>query len=137
MKKIPIHQLNRRAALGLEVGHTSSAGKKEELETFGVHRDDNYLFLLIDKGHGSMVVDFVDIPLKKGELYFIAPGQLHFDIQTRNGEAWFLAAMPSLIPTDYREILEGRLLLQKPRPLGIGSKTTSLIRAKPGSGIAG
>lgn len=114
MKRIPVHKLQDRASIGLEVGHTANRGKKEELEALDIHRDDNYIFLLIEKGSGSIMVDFKDVELNKQDMYFVAPGQVHHRVRIGGGEAWFASVTPSLIPKDYTKIFESSLLLQRP-----------------------
>jgi AraC family transcriptional activator of pobA len=117
VKHIPIHKLQDRASIGLEIGHTLNKGKKEELEAFDVHRDDNYIFLLIEKGAGAITVDFQEVALNKWDIYFIAPGQIHHGIRVGDSETWFASVTPSLIPKDYIKIFEGNLLAQCPSAL--------------------
>ncbi len=89
MKQIPIHKLQDRASIGLEVGHTAIRGKKEELEAFDVHGDDNYIFLLIEKGSGVMTVYFQDVELNEWDLYFVAPGQVHYGIRSNPNDSFY------------------------------------------------
>ena len=115
MPHIPIHLLNERTALGLEVRRLVADGKStSEIERFSTHRDDNYIFLLIERGSGSMDVDFNRVVLVERELYFVAPGQVHHNIDGGQSVSWLVLVAPSLIPKDYLEIFENNLLLQKP-----------------------
>jgi hypothetical protein len=69
MKNVPIHKLQERAALGLEMGHTSFEGAREALEGLEIHLDDCYSFLLIETDEGSMEVDFINVHLLTGHLH--------------------------------------------------------------------
>jgi AraC family transcriptional activator of pobA len=113
-KHIPVNKIQDRADLSLEVGHTTDDGVQEMLETLDVHRDDSYIFLLIEKGEGSAIVDFVEVFLPAGHIYYIAPGQVHHRIRTNGGEASFVSVAADMVPKNYREVFEGNLLLQQP-----------------------
>ena len=114
MPHIPIHLLNERAEMGIEVRHLVADGKSNsEIEGFTIHRDDNYIFLLIESGSGSLDVDFNRIVLVERELYFVAPGQVHHNINGGESVSWLILVAPSLIPKEYLEIFENNLLLQK------------------------
>ncbi len=114
MKRIPVHKLEDWAVAGLHVGYSANAGVKEELEAMGIHRDDNYTFILVEKACGSVMVDFTEVALKRHDLYFIAPGQVHHQIRIGEGDFWYAAVSPSLIPADYARVLESRLMVQRP-----------------------
>lgn len=115
MSHIPIHILNERAEIGLEVKHFSKIeSSRSEIEGYDVHRDDHYVFLLIESGMGSMDVDFNKIILVEQDLYFIVPGQIHHNINARQSAGWIILVAPSLISKDYLEIFENNLLLHKP-----------------------
>lgn len=118
MLKIPLHKLEDRAANGLEIRHTSFPGVKEEFSSFQVHRDDNYIFLLVESGDGSLVVDFETVSLRAGEFYFIAPGQVHYDIRANHAACWSLAIHPTIIPKELVKVFEHQLLQQQPRMPG-------------------
>jgi len=112
---IHIHLLNEQTELGLEVKHLVADGKSiSEIEKFPTHRDDNYIFLMVESGSGSMDVDFSKVVLVEQELYFVAPGQVHCNIDGGRSVSWLLLVDPSLIPKDYIEIFENNLLQQKP-----------------------
>ncbi|MDH6303840.1 AraC family transcriptional activator of pobA [Parabacteroides sp. PF5-5] len=119
MPHIPIHVLNERAEIGLEIKHFSEVkASRSEIEGFPVHRDDHYVFLLIESGIGSMDVDFKQVTLTGRDLYFVTPGQIHHNIKARNSVGWLVLVDPSLIPKEYSEVFNNNLLQQKPCPLG-------------------
>jgi AraC-like DNA-binding protein len=115
MSHIPIHLLSERAEMGVDVKRLVAGGKStNEIEEFGIHRDDHYIFLLIESGSGSMDVDFNRIDIVERELYFVAPGQVHHNIDGGKSVSWLVLVVPSLIPKDYLEIFDNNLLQQKP-----------------------
>jgi AraC family transcriptional regulator, transcriptional activator of pobA len=118
-RNIPVHKLQERSALGLELGHTSLPGAREYLETVDIHRDDCYSFLLVEKGEGSMDVDFVNIQLPTAHVYYLLPGQIHHNIKTNKANAWYISVNTSLIPKNYRQVFEGNLSMQQ--PLGLNA----------------
>ncbi|HMG82417.1 MAG TPA: AraC family transcriptional regulator [Ferruginibacter sp.] len=114
---IPINKLEDRNDFGLVVGHTSKPGAREALERLNIHRDDCYSFLLIETGEGSMTVDFIDIALPASHIYYLVPGQIHFNIKTNQGDAWYISVDTALIPKNLRDVFERNLLLQQPYKL--------------------
>jgi AraC family transcriptional regulator, transcriptional activator of pobA len=114
LAKIPVHQLQSWADMGLDMGHTSYPGAREMLEGFEAHRDNCYSFLLVETSHGSMDVDFITVDLPERHIYYLVPGQIHANIKTNDSNTWFLSVDPSLVAKAYREVFEGNLLLQKP-----------------------
>ena len=82
-----------------------------------IHRDDHYIFFVLVDGHGAMMVDFEEIPLEGGSIYYLLPGQVHSLINYQSAKGWFVAVDASLIPQDCRNVFESQLLLQKPYQL--------------------
>ena len=114
MTHIPIHFLNEQTKMGLEVKHLTDSNSWSKIEGFPIHRDDNYFFLLAESGSGSMDVDFNRIVLVKRNLYFVAPGQVHHNIDAGQTATWLILVTPSSIPKDYLEIFDNNLLMQRP-----------------------
>ncbi len=79
------------------------------------HRDDHYIFLILETGWGKMMVDFNLQVLKKNTALFVLPGQVHdYKSSSPDASGWFLAIDAGLIPDLYRTVLEDPLLLTKP-----------------------
>ena len=115
MKKIPLDQLQAKTNLGVQIKTFLSDETFDQKATdLGVHRDDHYIFFLLKKGSGSLVIDLQNVDLKTGQLYYILPGQVHHHITTRKAEGWFLAIDTSLVPVECRNVFEGKLSLQFP-----------------------
>ena len=115
MKKIPLDQLQAKTNLGVQIkaflpGETFD----QKARDLGAHRDDHYIFFLLKKGSGSLMIDLQKVEMKAGQLYYILPGQVHHHIRTRGAEGWFLAIDTSLVPAECRNVFEGKLNLQLP-----------------------
>jgi AraC family transcriptional regulator, transcriptional activator of pobA len=117
MSKIPIRHLHDRVKIGIEIRHSAQEGAREFLETLQVHRDDSFSFLVIEKGGATMDVDFVNVALPGNHIYYLVAGQIHHNIITNGGDAWFISINPTLIPKNFKQVFEGNLLLQLPAKL--------------------
>ena len=115
MKKIPLDQLQAKTNLGLQI-KTFLPGETfdQKARDLGAHRDDHYIFFLLKKGSGSMMIDLQKVDMKTGQLYYILPAQVHHHIRTNGAEGWFLAIDTSLVPAECRVVFEGKLNLQLP-----------------------
>lgn len=114
IRDIPIHQLNDRTKSGLEIKYFRKGEIKKEVETIGAHRDDHYIFFLMETGSASLMIDFDELFLTPSSIYYILPGQVHHRIRTGAAAGWFIAVDPLLVPPACRNVFEDHLLLQKP-----------------------
>lgn len=114
MNDIPWHQLYDRADAGVEIDHFKPGDSYEEDEPLGAHRDDHYIFFLVESGNAELMIDFQEVPLTPGELYFILPGQVHHRINAEMAYGWYLAIDTSLLSAAQRQVFEARLELQHP-----------------------
>lgn len=78
------------------------------------HRDDHYIFFIVEAGNTALMIDFNQITFFPKALYYILPGQVHHGIGDKHAAGWFMAVDTMLIPPDYRKVFEGQLALQKP-----------------------
>jgi AraC family transcriptional regulator, transcriptional activator of pobA len=122
MKDIPVHQLQDRVSTGFEIWHYRINDMPVKAENLGAHRDDHYLFFVVEDGHASLMVDFSEVKLKKSDLFYILPGQVHHRISAREADGWYVAIDTLLVPPDYREVFENQLVLQQPFPLNEAQK---------------
>jgi AraC family transcriptional activator of pobA len=115
MKDIPIHQLQDRVSSGLDIWYFAAKDvPREKASQLGAHRDDHYIFFLLETGAASLMIDFEEIHLPESSLYYILPGQVHHRINAETAQGWFIAIDTLLIPPDYRDVFESALLLQQP-----------------------
>lgn len=115
MKNIPVHILKERTNLGIQIKRFTKKFPVEEEEIVtGNHRDDHYIFFVLEKGSGSMLIDFNDMHVPQSSLYYILPSQVHQRIRNEVSDGWYVAVDTSLVPPECRVVFEGRLFLQQP-----------------------
>ncbi|MGZ3766759.1 MAG: helix-turn-helix domain-containing protein [Mucilaginibacter sp.] len=114
MNSIPVDQLQNKTNTGLQVKAFKTDDEPQQIQSYSVHRDDHYIFFILKKGSGTLKVDFQDIVVTAGHIYYVLPSQIHSRVKGDHAEGWFLAVDTSLIATDLRAVFEGRLNLQLP-----------------------
>jgi AraC family transcriptional activator of pobA len=118
MKDIPVHQLkDRDVPSGVDMKHFLPGELSSKDEDMGAHRDDHYLFFLLEDGRAELMIDFHEIEFYPNSLYYILPGQVHHRIKGSVSHGWYVAVDPMLIPLDYRNVFETQLILQQPHVL--------------------
>jgi AraC family transcriptional activator of pobA len=117
MKNIPLHILQDRTSSGLHIKRFNEDQQADEVDTMGAHRDDHYIFFLLKTGSGHLMIDFNDIQLLGGMLYYVLPTQVHHRIRNVGVDGWFIAVDTALIPQEFRNVFENGLLLQRPYEL--------------------
>lgn len=118
MKDIPVHLLKDRTSTGLYLKHFKKGEiPADDLVTLGAHRDDHYIFFVLEEGSGSLMIDFNEVQLSGSLLYYVLPTQVHHRIRNEEAEGWFVAVDTSLIPPGCRNVFESSLLLQQPYTL--------------------
>ncbi|WP_069660379.1 helix-turn-helix domain-containing protein [Arcticibacter eurypsychrophilus] len=114
MNGIPVDQLQNKTNTGLQIKAFKADDESQHEQNHGVHRDDHYIFFFVRKGSGTIKVDFQDIVVTAGHIYYVLPSQIHSQVKGDGAEGWFLAVDTSLIATDLRAVFENRLNLQLP-----------------------
>ncbi len=113
-----MHSLPNETGLGIVINRFKSGDsptyEKKVLES---HRDDHYIFFIVEKKSRAMMVDFNEIELSKGMLYYILPGQVHHRIYNENSEGWFIAVDTSLVSPECRNVFESGLWAHEPYTL--------------------
>ena len=113
---IPVHKLEEHTDqryLLERVDVLSNIDKDAVL--MDAHRDDHYIFLLLETGWGKMMVDFNLQVLKENTAIFVLPGQVHdYKGSSPDASGWFLAIDAGLIPDLFRAVLEDPFLVTKP-----------------------
>ena len=102
MNQIDIHELSGLHA-GLEIMRIPEGA---DAAADGLHRDDHYNFLVLETGTMEFMVDFQNLSLAAGEIYFIKPGQVHRRLSHQGAAGWFLAPDISLLSPDIRNVFE-------------------------------
>lgn len=115
MNGIPVDQLKNKTNTGMQV--KAFKANDEPHQNHGVHRDDHYIFFILKKNSGTLKVDFQDITVTAGHIYYVLPSQIHSQVKGDHAEGWFIAVDTSLISRDLRAVFENRLDLQLPSKL--------------------
>lgn len=121
MKDIPVHQLEKKGSIGMEIWRYHAGDIQRDTldeEVMKAHRDDHYIFFVVEAGDTDLMIDFNEIKFFANSLYYILPGQVHHGLSDERAAGWFMAVDTMLIPPDYRKVFEGQLALQKPYFLG-------------------
>ncbi|WCT11971.1 helix-turn-helix domain-containing protein [Mucilaginibacter jinjuensis] len=115
MKTIPVHQLKDRGVpSGIDMHHFVPGELPAKVGDLGAHRDDHYLFFLLEDGHAELMIDFHKMDFYPNSLYYILPGQVHHRIKGDIAHGWYIAVDPMLISPEYRNVFETQLILQQP-----------------------
>ena len=121
MEPIPLHQLQEITATGVRIAHFKSGDAQDDnIESLGAHRDDHYIFFVLEKGSGSIMIDFREVALPAPTLYYILPTQIHNRMRNEVTDGWFIGIDTAFIPRECRDVFEGQLLLQAPFPCDSG-----------------
>ena len=114
MDHIPIHILQEKTDKGLQVSYMDSFDQKSDHSALHAHRDDHYIFFVLETGDVAMMVDFQEVVWAGSSVYYMLPGQVHSLSSYSSAKGWFIAVDASLIPQDCRNVFESQLLLQRP-----------------------
>lgn len=115
MKDVPIHKLQDRSNLGFQIKQfVREDTVHNQSGDLGAHRDDHYIFFVLTEGSGSTFVDFEEKIIGANQLYYILPEQIHYRIRSHKAKGWFIAADPSLVDPECRNIIESWAGFQQP-----------------------
>lgn len=124
--KLQINLLSDRSPIGLDMLCVDCEEAYLFLESLPMHRDDNFVFLFMESGSASLTVDFDDVALKERQIYFMLPGQIHYNIKCRECTGWSIAISPSLINDAFKHVFD--LQRYQQRPLDISPETFGQFR---------
>ncbi|MVN93108.1 helix-turn-helix domain-containing protein [Mucilaginibacter aquatilis] len=131
MQHIPVHKLTVRSGIGIEIKHTADFdARMQDVKNLGAHRDDHYIFFMIDSGYGSIMIDFEEVAIHEKSIFYVLPAQVHHKIENSEAEGWFIAVDTMLVPKEYRMVFENQLLLQQPYKLDEASHLHCLTLIK-------
>lgn len=111
---IPIHKLKTYTDIGFMILNLKSdygEWSSVDLVNMEMHRDDYYMFIVMDKCNANITIDFKDFDIKDQSIFYIFPGQVQSNLPELSYlSGWGLAAEPNLIDDFYRKILSDNLL---------------------------
>lgn len=102
---IPMHTRETAPGSGISI-RSLHAATATDIYQQQAHRDDHYLFLLVEEGSCLFMIDFEKLPLKAGEIIYVYPGQVHACLEADHIQATALSIAPQLIPPVYSSALE-------------------------------
>jgi len=114
-RSIPIHSLDKINQLGILVRRFT--GMDPETDANLAHRDENYLFMVMEQGRARLVVDFKTITASGRTIFCILPGQVHYGISAHKVKAWVVAVNADLVHKQYQLVFEQQLPQLLPQPV--------------------
>lgn len=116
MDSIPVHKTSELFQGELARMRYISGEEKPPVDAHA-HRDDYYIFLLIEEGKDTVSVDFEEREITGNNIYCVLPGQVHFSGGSLNVRGWFLAVDSMLVNREYKEIFEKAVITgYRPQP---------------------
>ena len=89
MNKIPQHKASQYSECGVVLHPFSSQGINHIPVSYA-HQDDYYIFGLLTKGAACGIIDFKELHLKGGDVFFVQPGQVHRFVSSEYAEGWLM-----------------------------------------------
>lgn len=86
------------------------SGEEKPSVNVHTHRDDYYIFLLVEEGKDTVLIDFEEREITGSNIYYILPGQVHHSGGKINACGWFLAVDSLLVKSEYKEIFEKAII---------------------------
>ena len=114
MKVVPVHLLSELSGLKIDIMRFTIDDVPYAYDAVNIQRNDHYVFLLCEKGSGKLMVDFENISLDTGSIYYALPGQIHHRMYDQCVAGWYLAIDNLLVSAEFRTVFEGKLGLQTP-----------------------
>lgn len=129
-KIIPINRLRDECIKDTQVKRFCQGQEWHYLTELPIHRDDCYLFILLEQGSGSMNIDFKEIRLDESGLCIVCPGQIHYNIRGENVAGWLLRIDGTCMSDDCSKMLEDILLQTNAYtiPEGVKGDCISIIK---------
>ncbi|MBC5646181.1 AraC family transcriptional regulator [Parabacteroides sp. BX2] len=88
MPVIPTHKAAQQSDFGIFLKEISPALSQETI--VHAHRDDYYIFGMVDSGNCRINIDFKEYLLSGGKMMCIQPGQIHHVVKSSDIEAFLL-----------------------------------------------
>jgi AraC-like DNA-binding protein len=113
MNKIPVRKIHEAPGILLkhvEGGVLPQDGEETLAAVTNAHRDNYYLFVLLEQGEMQMAVDFKEYHAQGVALGCILPGQVHQVTLANNISAWIICLDGMFIRDEWKEIFETVLI---------------------------
>lgn len=109
MDSIPTHKISELFQ-GEAAQMRYISGEEKPSVNVHTHRDDYYIFLLVEEGKDTVLIDFEEREITGNNIYYILPGQVHHSGGKINACGWFLAVDSLLVKSEYKEIFEKAII---------------------------
>ena len=115
INKIPLHKLHEQSSSGILLKYISDGilpqNEKEMWSAVAdVHRDNYYLFILLERGEAQILIDFKEYHLQGVALGYIIPGQVHEGMPLDNISGWIMCLDALFVKDEWKEIFETVLI---------------------------
>lgn len=105
-ENIPLHRLTERLTSGFMIKNISEDSVKAY-----AHRDEYYVFGVVEEGVAEVEIDFTTKAVSAGEAIVVCPYQVHRPVAGNEGvKGWMLALAPEYISEPDSEIIESSVL---------------------------
>lgn len=116
-KYIPVHKLENFTDIGfilINLEDNYDSWSNIDIANMEMHRDNYYMFMVMDKCNANIKIDFKDFQIKDRSIFYIFPGQVQSNLpnlpELKGLSGWGIAVEPNLIDDLYRKVLTDNLL---------------------------
>lgn len=109
MNKIPQHQASEYFELGMVLHHFSSHDISHAPICYA-HQDDYYILGFLKHGAACGIIDFKELHLASGDVFFVLPGQVHRFVSSVDAEGWLLMTDSKFVGNDEKHIFDNASL---------------------------
>lgn len=116
-KNIPVHKLGNFTDIGfilINLEDNYDSWSNIDIANMEMHRDDYYMFMVMDKCNANIKIDFKDFQIKDRSIFYIFPGQVQSNLpnlpELKGLSGWGIAVESNLIDDLYRKVLTDNLL---------------------------
>lgn len=129
--KIPLNTQNARSIGGLDVWYLTRDESLNHSSSFGTHRDDYYILMIVLKGSGTLRCDMETIHITANSIILIKPYQVHSGAEiSEDAEAYFISIAPFVMPPLCNDIFPGLSIPQQFLKIPAAKKGPILSTAK-------
>jgi AraC family transcriptional activator of pobA len=108
---IPVHHMEPADSDGIRIEFFEGEfGDQDDMELLGAHRDEYYIFFLLQKGRLHMNIDFTPTTMRGLCAGYLLPGQVHNYLDATSIQGWMLAIDAERIDAELRERFDSRIV---------------------------
>lgn len=111
MKTKHIHTKRLSEVSDGQIASVRYVSGQDDLPVQDAHRDDYFIFILIEEGGGRMQIDFKEYEASGRAIICVLPGQVHVPTSKIDAKGWFMAIDSMFVNDEQRELLEQAFLI--------------------------